>query len=154
MYRIVVIMKILRMIRSSKILELITAKLYFTPTITSLLNNLIRMVFLLHFTGCIWGIAAVSFEMDVRDNWIRNKGLEAESVLERYVTACYWAVITMNTVGYGEISPTNVYEVTTNILLMWAGVTTQSYIMSRITELFIDKKSVDETRDEKIFNFF
>jgi len=61
--------------------------------------------------------------------------------MERYVTSCYWAVVTMNTVGYGEISPTNMYEVTTNILLMWAGVTTQSYIMSRITELFIDKKS-------------
>lgn len=60
-YRVVVIMKILRIIRQSKILELITAKLYLTPAITSLINNLIRLLFLLHFIGCIWGIVAVSF---------------------------------------------------------------------------------------------
>jgi hypothetical protein len=60
-YRVVVIMKILRIIRQSKILELITAKLYLTPAITSLLNNIIRLFFLLHFVGCIWGVVAVSF---------------------------------------------------------------------------------------------
>ena len=147
-------MKILRMIRSSKILELITAKLQFDPTFTSLLNNLIRMVFLLHFIGCIWGIAAVSFQIEARDNWIRVMGLEESTIIYRYVTSCYWAVITMNAVGYGDIGPTNVYEVTTNILLMWAGVTTQSYIMSRITALFVEKRSQDDAIDLKIANFF
>jgi len=76
MYRIVVIMKILRIIKQSKILELITAKLYLTPAITSLINNMIRMIFLLHFIGCIWGIAAVSFQADEQNNWIRGLGLE------------------------------------------------------------------------------
>ena len=70
------------------------------------------------------------------------------------MTSCYWAVITMNAVGYGDIGPTNVYEVTTNILLMWAGVTTQSYIMSRITALFVEKRSQDDAIDLKIANFF
>lgn len=63
-YRVVVIMKILRIIRQSKILELITAKLYLTPAITALVNNLIRLLFVVHFIGCIWGIVAVSFEND------------------------------------------------------------------------------------------
>jgi hypothetical protein len=124
LYKLFVLLKILRIIRMSKILERIVNTLNFTPAVSALAVNLLKTTFMLHFIGCIWGIIAVSTNLSFLDNWIRSKGLESTDSLTRYLTSCYWAVVTMNTVGYGEISPTNVYEVFSNILIMWTGVTT------------------------------
>lgn len=154
LYKLFVLLKILRVIRMSKILERIVNTLNFTPAVSSLAVNLLKTTFLLHFIGCIWGIIAVATNLSLRGNWIRAKGLESTDSLTRYLTSCYWAVVTINTVGYGEISPTNVYEVFSNILIMWTGVTTQSYIMSRVTEIFLEKQNDDASRTEKIQQFF
>ena len=124
LYKLFVLLKILRIVRMSKIIERIINALHFTPAVSALAANLTKTTFLLHFIGCVWGIVAASTNMAVRENWIRSKGLESADSVTRYLTSCYWAVVTMNTVGYGEIAPTNVYEVFANILIIWTGVTT------------------------------
>jgi hypothetical protein len=37
---------------------------------------------------------------------------------------------------------------------MWFGVTAQSYIISRITEIYLDKKEENESVEQKINSFF
>ena len=153
-YRIMVIFKVLRILRQSKLIEVIARKFFITPQVSSVFTNMVRLLFLVHFIGCMWGLVAVTFETEFRDNWLRDKDLENASPLERYTTSCYWAVMTITTVGYGEISPVNVYEATVCILLMWSGVTTQSYIMSRLQENFLKKRDSNDTKSDKIENFF
>ena len=153
-YRIMVIFKVLRILRQSKLIEVIAAKFFITDKVSSVFTNMIRLLFLVHLIGCLWGLVAVTFETEFHDTWIRDKDLENSSPFERYTTSCYWAVMTITTVGYGEISPVNVYEATLCILLMWSGVTTQSYLMSRLQANFLTKRDNNESKIVKIDNFF
>lgn len=152
-FRIFVILKTLRILRQSKIIELITSKLFLTPNVNSVIFSFAKMITLLHFIGCSWGIVAVSYQYSVRDNWMRSKTIEDDYYLERYLTSCYWGAITINAIGYGDITPTNQYEVAVNVFLMWFGVTAQSYIISRITEIYLDKKEENESVEQKINSF-
>ena len=72
-------------------------------------------------------------------------GIDDEPVTTRYVAACYLAVVTISTVGYGDITPTNETEVLVTIFLVFTGVSSSSYIMSRLTSIFaIVKNSMTE----------
>jgi len=61
--------------------------------------------------------------------------IDDEKVMQ-YVTSCYWAVTTIATVGYGDITPSNESELIVNILIILIGVTFYSYIVSRVTATF------------------
>jgi hypothetical protein len=102
------------------------------------------MCIIIHFLGCVWAIAGVFNITEEKENWLRmTDHIENKTGLERYVTSCYWAVVTMCTVGYGEIKPYNTLEVFTNILGIWFGVAFQSYTTSRVTMIFNSTKPVD-----------
>lgn len=89
-------------------------------------------------------------------SWISALGIDDESVATRYIAACYWAVVTISTVGYGDITPTNETEVIMTILLVFLGVSMYSYIISRLTSIFAivnNSKTEDQTREKILKNF-
>lgn len=116
-----------------------------SDNLIELFKNLSRMIMLIHQIGCIWAIVGTMYVADELYNWMRNPEatiIDASSY-EKYFTSCYWAVVTVCGVGYGEIHPFNVIEVGINILVMWVGVTMQSYIMSRVTTIFNQTKPLE-----------
>ena len=80
--------------------------------------------------------------------------------------------MTISTVGYGDITPTNVDEVLANIPLVFVGVSLYSYIISRMTRIFssvggggkhetekmidkfVQKARIAHDLPEKIYHFF
>lgn len=78
--------------------------------------------------------------------------IDAEKLMQ-YVTSCYWAVTTIATVGYGDITPSNESELIVNILIILIGVTFYSYIVSRVTATFTTTVSDSQLRTELIEEF-
>ena len=89
---------------------LVVDQFYFN--ILSLFLLVLRLILVTHIGACIWHLMAYQIPPDEnRTNWLQSKNLTNEPWYVRYIYSFYYILITMNTVGYGDITPQNPYEV-------------------------------------------
>lgn len=66
---------------------------------------------------------------DCKPNWITNAGLLVGDHYHTYITALYWALSTMTTVGYGDVVPGSPMEQIASMVGMGIGVSLFSYLI-------------------------
>lgn len=102
------------------------------------------MSFLLHMVGIFFAIAANISEGFGYESWIQANGLQDRDMGTKYLASYYWAAVTTSTVGYGDITPNNVVEISLGLLLLFSGVAIYSYIVSKLSNLV---SSVSDNND-------
>ena len=75
-------------------------------------KNLIYLFFVIvlitHLAACGWYYIGVSnATQNLSSSWIANKGLLNEAWQIQYMSSFYWSIVTVMTVGYGDIVPQN-----------------------------------------------
>jgi hypothetical protein len=113
-----------------RIMKIVKERAKITEILKELFNisaNSERMFFfglifitLVHICSCLWVFAA-KFDLTV-PTWINQNGYEQDTSLQLYVTAIYFTVTTITTVGYGDISANNSAERLLCVFLMLLGV--------------------------------
>lgn len=67
----------------------------------------------MHFIGVLWhalGIFEINY-LGYEHNWISKYGIIEENAFYiRYIYSLYFSVVTVTTVGYGDITPSNYIE--------------------------------------------
>ncbi|EAR82537.2 cyclic nucleotide-binding domain protein (macronuclear) [Tetrahymena thermophila SB210] len=81
----------------------------------SSLQELIKLfcfIFLsIHIFGCGFHFVAIYSEWQgIQNNWLRQNDLLNTSAGEQYINSIYFTMISMCTIGYGDIHPLNYYE--------------------------------------------
>jgi len=96
------------------------------------------VIFILaHWLGCI--LYAITKIEDYEDTWLVGiSGLEENNITDFYVVSLYWAIMTMSTVGYGDITPKSTKERILTIAIMILSSVVFGFLLSSIGSLLME----------------
>ena len=94
----------------------------------------------------------IARQNEERDGGISGAGTECAkpTTLRLYTIALYWAVTTLTTVGYGDVSPHSSEEMLWSIIVQFVGTCSLGYIMGEVTAILTQEDKSAEMIREKI----
>ena len=95
-----------------------------------LLKLLFIVIILAHFFACVW---IATGKHSGSNNWIETRGISNCHWMEIYLNGLYFSVTTMTTVGFGDITATNIYEVGVDICLILFSSCIFAFVFNTIT---------------------
>ena len=117
--------------------------------IQNVTRTFLQLVFILVIAGCFWQTAS---ELNLKSNvnWITENGLQDSPEFDMFMAAVYWATVTCTTVGYGDILPTNEYELIWAMFIIVIGVAVFSFILSNLSSQFSEITRSNAVNQERI----
>jgi|TARA_B110001450_G_C17639442_1_gene488724 hypothetical protein len=109
-----------------------------------------------HFLGCMW----IYLGKVVEGSWIRRPDelvtVDNDNNSDVYISATYWVITTITTVGYGDIKGYTPEEYIFTIFVQFLGMGVFSYLMNSINSLFdqeIKLSHIYDRRNENMENW-
>jgi CRP-like cAMP-binding protein len=151
------VLKCLKLFRIAKAVKILANVIHIKADYVQIFN-VVKMILLIcyssHVIGCMFsGVARMSFaeeSVDEELNWVNAKGFEINppncenSPMKEYIAAYYWAVMTLTTVGYGDVSAQNHYEMIFSSFVMVAGAIFYALVLGSVTNAIQELSSGDQ----------
>jgi len=135
-YRPLRILRIFVLFRVFKLLRYTKSINQFMEVLANKKFELLTLLFLLLFIVMTAGIAIYVFEETKNPNIVT------------LFDAFYWALVTISTVGYGDISPVTTEGKAVSMLIIVSGIAMISFVTSVIVSAFSEK--LDELKENRI----
>ncbi|OMP01617.1 hypothetical protein COLO4_11777 [Corchorus olitorius] len=96
-------------------------------------------LFLVHCAGCLYYLLADRYPHE-GNTWLGsvNPNFRETSLWIRYISALYWSITTMTTVGYGDLHAVNTVEMIFIIFYMLFNLGLTAYIIGNMTNLVVE----------------
>ncbi len=170
MIRLVRLIKLLRLVRMSRVLKRFEAHLSIPYGIITLAKYFIMMITISHWLACLirivvvyefpdgWWVEKNDPEWPAHSNWIRGYFMvqlnyaDHESVTPwlQYNAAIYWAVMTVTTIGYGDVVPKTFYERWVTVFGMMVGGAAYAYVVGSVCGVVASMSEVTKELHGKI----
>lgn len=120
---------IMRMVRIERLLLTL-----YMPVVLRLVNIVGIFTILAHWSAIVFVYAAMA---TASGGWIAVQGIvpSAETYSEVYVTALYFAITMMTTVGFGDVTPSTVFEREVGIVLLIIGSVFYAFVFGMVFEI-------------------
>ena len=141
--RLLRLLRMFRLLRVVRIVNRLEYALSIQEGFRQLAFFLLALVLLTHWFSCMFYYLG-NVNRDSENYWaVASAGdLNTGALTKNYIAACTWAIMTLTTVGYGDISARNDGQRILSILAMIAGALFFAYGVSHIVSI------VDEVRAE------
>uniref|UniRef100_A0A673L3B5 Cyclic nucleotide-gated potassium channel n=1 Tax=Sinocyclocheilus rhinocerous TaxID=307959 RepID=A0A673L3B5_9TELE len=95
---------------------------------------LFLLIFTVHFCAGLLYLSACHEERCQEESWAWNSGLKStQSHFEHYISAAYWSIATMTSVGYGDIVPGSLVEQCLAAVVGIVALLVFNYIISQLS---------------------
>lgn len=124
-------------------------------SLVSLIKLIFRIVLLAHIFACIWYLIGKN-SFFPQDNWILHNDLSDSEWWVQYLYSYYFVCVTMNTVGFGDVTPQNPLEVFFVIVFIFVACGIFAYSLNSIGIIVgeIWKRQNEFTKDLNLINQF
>ena len=145
-----------KIVKFSSILKKLEEMLFIDESIyniLSLLKLILRIIFISHLFACIWYYIGT---LNSENSWILDRSLEFSPWYVKYLNSYYFVCITMNTVGYGDITPQNPWEKFFSIIFTYMACGIFAYSLNSIGVIVaeIAKREKEFQRELNVINGF
>lgn len=114
----------------SRINEKFQTKIRIHPSFLDLINLFIFSFYILNTFACFWYF--LSNFNSKQMNWLMKAEIENTDFQTKYIYSLYWSTVTIMTVGYGDITPSNNLERIFNIFTIFFGCGLFAYFINNI----------------------
>jgi CRP-like cAMP-binding protein len=156
------IIKALKFLRFLKLLRLARLKHILIKIEDYIANNtlvnffvfirLLCLVFLLaHWTGCLWFYVGYQDWINGHPiTWIVTASVQDIPVFDQYIFSLYWAITTITSVGYGDITPITVNEkiYAMSVMIVSSGVF--AYVIGSVGSLISKETSRESSYRDQV----
>eukprot|EP00746_Dinoflagellata_sp_MGD_P138980 gnl/MRDRNA2_/MRDRNA2_72521_c0_seq1.p1 gnl/MRDRNA2_/MRDRNA2_72521_c0~~gnl/MRDRNA2_/MRDRNA2_72521_c0_seq1.p1 ORF type:complete len:802 (+),score=97.17 gnl/MRDRNA2_/MRDRNA2_72521_c0_seq1:217-2622(+) len=148
--RLLRLLKILRVLRASRIMKRWENRTSLSYSVQGLIKFTLLLVLITHWMGCLWGLLGFLLATDLTceddggfridsssagGSWItaRDWGPNSPCIhFDAYLASAHFAVMTITSIGYGDICPTRSEELGAGILCQLLGGLTWAYVIGSI----------------------
>ncbi|CAN7119838.1 unnamed protein product [Brassica rapa subsp. narinosa] len=132
------LLRLWRLRRVAELFKRLEKDTLFNYFVVRVIKLLCVTIFWVHTAGCILFWIAYHYPRPV-DTWI---GSQVEDFKERsiwlgYTYSMYWSIVTLTTVGYGDLHAVNTREKTFNMFYMLFNIGLAAYIIGNMTNLVV-----------------
>ena len=141
------ILKIIKIFIKNQSWKYISNKLTYFWNVTI---NICLIIFAINYTACLY----IFIARNSYPNWILKAGLEINEFEKIYICAIYVLIVTLTTVGYGDITCCSLKERIFQVFLLIIGIIAYSWLISSFSNLVqkINEKSVDYEKKKSILD--
>lgn len=132
------LLRLWRLRRVAELFKRLEKDTLFNYFLIRVIKLLCVTIFWIHIGGCILFWIAYHYPRPI-DTWIGSQieDFKDRSIWLSYTYSMYWSIVTLTTVGYGDLHAVNTREKTFNMFYMLFNIGLTAYIIGNMTNLVV-----------------